>query len=442
MKNKLSILAAAVSAVLLATAGARAQGGGQSAGLLEEVMVTARKVTESMQSVPVAVNSLSGADMRALGATTTRDVLAFTPGATVTTAVADVSGISLRGVDSGNRGASEDSGVMVMVDGEVVSRGFMHNGNIYDVARVEVLRGPQGSTFGRNATAGVVNFVSERPSEDFDAGVIADLGDYNFRAVEAFVNGALGNGISGRLSGKYSARDGYTEHAFTGEDIDAQDDISLRGQLLFEPADDLAVLLKAHWADFHSDAFSPRKTNVFAEPVGMAPFTGWGFVQYEEVSRDPWKVINSTTGGGYDRQVWGALADIRWDIGDLSLVSITTYRNGEDDSNTDLGGTPYDLVLEQSTNDATTYSQELRLNNELQDAASFGWQMGLYYLHEEHERSADTVFLQGFASSSRMPVSIRHRSWASYPCRPWTISQRPSAWCRITKPTAMGCSGK
>lgn len=383
-----------MTAAILATQSAKAQDTVQSGGLLEEVMVTARKVTESMQSVPVAVNSMTESDMRALGVATTRDVLAFTPGATVTSAVADVSGITLRGISSGNRGASEDSGVMVMEDGEVISRGFMHNSNMYDMARVEVLRGPQGTTFGRNATAGVVNFINERPSQEFASRIIVDAGDYDTFAVEGYVNGALSDTISGRLSGKYSERDGYFEDAITGDDIDAQDDISLRGQLLFEPSDDLVILLKAHWTDFHSDSFSPRKNNDSSIPIEFQSFTGWDFISYSEVSDDPWKVVNTET-DGYDREIWGGLLDIQKDFGDLSLVSLTTYRDGEDESTADLGGTPYAIAIERAANDATTFSQEFRLNNQNQDDATFGWQLGVYYLHEEHDRSADTLFLDG-----------------------------------------------
>ena len=122
---------------------------------LEEVVVTARKVTENMQDVPVAVSSFSQETIEALNLHSARDVLAFTPGATANVLIADGSGLSLRGIASGNRGASEDAGLLIMKDNEVVSRGFMQNIPTFDIERVEVLRGPQGTTYGRNATAGV-----------------------------------------------------------------------------------------------------------------------------------------------------------------------------------------------------------------------------------------------------------------------------------------------
>ena len=274
-------------------------------GRLEEVIVSARKIDENMQSVPVAVNTMSGDDVRALGVSSTRDILAFTPGATTTVAVADVSGISLRGISSGFRGASEDSGVMVAEDGEVVSRGFMHNNDLYDLRSVEVLRGPQGTTYGRNATAGVVSYFTERPTDEFQSRIILDAGSHNTYGIEGFISGALNDDLSARVSGKYAERGGYFENPISGDDIDAQDSSSLRTQISYNPLDDFSVLLKLHWTDFHSDHFSPRKNNISSRPQGLADFTGWGFVEYYEVSSDPWKVFTSQKGMGYDREVWG-----------------------------------------------------------------------------------------------------------------------------------------
>ncbi|KGJ86574.1 TonB-dependent receptor [Colwellia psychrerythraea] len=355
-----------------------------SKGTLETITVTARKVVENLQEVPVAVNTMTSGDIRANNLATSQDVLGFTPGAEFTAATPENSGLSIRGVDSGGGGASSDTGVLVMEDGEVISRSFMQNNKTFDIGRIEVLRGPQGTTYGRNATAGVIHFIGNRPSDYNEGKITLNIGNYNLKSIEGFINGEITDGFSGRLSGIYESRDGYYEDANTGNSLDNEESYAVKAQVLYEPSDTLSVLFKTHASDLHNEHPLARKNAKYDEPMvtsipGVGPISA-----YMEVSDDPWKVVNSEA--DYKLKIWGASVEIQKQYETFNLYSLTSFRDGENSARVDLFGTPDDLVIENSENDAQTISQELRIDNAGKGEA-LEWQLGLFYLNEKHTRN-------------------------------------------------------
>jgi len=352
--------------------------------VLETIVVTARKVAENLQEVPVAVNTMKTADIRANNLATSQDVLGFTPGAEYVAATPENSGLSIRGVSSGGGGASSDTGVLVMEDGEVISRSFMQNNKTFDIGRIEVLRGPQGTTYGRNATAGVIHFIGNRPSDYNEGKVTLNIGNYNLNSLEAFINGELTDSVYGRLSGIYESRDGYYEDANTGDSLDNEKSYAVKAQVLYEPNDSLSVLFKAHASDLQNDHPLARKNTNYGEPL-VTSIPGFGPVaSYTEVSDDPFNVVNSDA--DYQLKIWGSSVEVQKQFDSFNLFSLLSFRNGENTARVDLFGTPDDLVIENSKNDAQTFSQELRIDN-AGKGAILEWQLGLFYLHEEHERN-------------------------------------------------------
>jgi iron complex outermembrane receptor protein len=364
------------------------------AAVLEEIVVTARKVEESLQDVPVAMSAMSGNFLKDLNIGSIDETLAFVPGATLISSSPGEQTFSIRGVSSGSEGASSDSGVMVMVDNETISRDFMRSAAMFDVQRVEILRGPQGTTYGRNATAGVMHVLNNTPTNEKLASVTVDVGDYSSSTIDGYINGAVNENVSGRLSFHTSDRDGYTEDALSGDDLDDWQENALRAQLLFEPSDELSILIRAHWSDENGGNPGPRKaydssiSDNFRFDPNAAPYT--------EVSNDPWKIQNSSD-LFYERKIKGLSAEVHWDLASVNLTSVTTYRDAEDKVRVDLFGTPRDLVVQNSANDASTLSQEIRFDNAGTDT-NIHWLAGAFYLNEEHKRDETKDILVGVTS--------------------------------------------
>jgi iron complex outermembrane recepter protein len=347
---------------------------------LEEVVVTARKISESVQDIPVAVNVFDSQTAKDLNITSVKDMVEFTPGATFASSFPGEQRVSIRGVSSGDGSASGGAGVLMMVDEEVIARDFMYSSAAFDISRVEVLRGPQGTTYGRNAAGGVVHVLSNLPTEETEIFTKINVGNYDLLETEAVLSGALTENALGRVALYTQKKDGYSEDAFTGKSVDDSDTTALRGTLLLEPSDDVEVILRANWSKDNKDNPAPRKLRDADQPDSAFAPT----LVLSEPSTDPWKVSNSD-GLYYDRDIWGLSATVNWSTENFDLTSITTYRQGEDDARVDLFGSSQDIVIQRSFNEAYTYSQEFRLSGSL-DNAGIQWLTGLYYLHEDHER--------------------------------------------------------
>jgi len=347
---------------------------------LEEVVVTARKISESVQDIPVAVNVFDNQTAKDLNINNVKDMIAFTPGATFASSFPGEQRLSIRGVSSGDGSASGGAGVLMMVDEEVIARDFMYSSAAFDISRIEVLRGPQGTTYGRNAAGGVVHVLSNLPSEETELYTKVNVGNYDLVETEAVINGALTDSTLGRVALYSQNKEGYSNDAVTGKSVDDSDTVALRGSLLFEPRDDLEVILRTNWSKDNKDNPAPRKLrNANQADDAFAPL-----LLISEASTDPWTVSNSD-GLFYDREIYGLSTTVNWSTDHFDLTSITTYRSGEDAARVDLFGSPQNIVVQDSFNDAYTYSQEVRLSGSL-DEVSLQWLTGLYYLHENHER--------------------------------------------------------
>ncbi len=361
-----------------ATASAQAGNGSGSRATLEEVVVVARKIDESQQSVPIAVSSVSEDTVRELNIRNVTDSLTLVPGTASNISTPSQQVHSIRGISSGSNSATADAGVLVMVDNEVISRSFMHSGTMYDVDRVEVLRGPQGTTYGRNSAGGVIHVLNRRPHQETEITADFNLGSHDLVSFDGVVNGALGERASGRLSIHFTDREGYFEDPETDRTLDDLTDYALRGQLLFDPADDWSILARAHYTKMELDNPGTKKPYDPSQPYD-SPFTS-----YTDPSSDPWDVQNSLD-TFYERDIWGLGLEVYKDFGTITLSSITSFRTGEDEALRDLFGTPGALLDEPSANDADTFAQELRLDNSAA-GSRVTWLAGLFYLKEDHFR--------------------------------------------------------
>lgn len=350
---------------------------------LEEVVVLARKIEENSQNVPISITALSADFVKQAGIRNIADTLSFTPGATLFSSSPLEQQYSIRGVSSGSEGAASESSVLLMQDGEVLARDFMRSAAYFDVAQIEVLRGPQGISYGKNATGGLVHILSKRPHDEFETELTLGLGNYNNRKLEGFINGPLARNLSARFSLSHSERDGYSKDIVTNKDLDHWQSTGLRAQLLYQSDDDLEVHLRAHWMD-EEGGQTPRKNydvnSPYSSPLGTS---------YTEVSPDPWTVSNSQNlDFGTTRSIQGLNIQLSKQFETLSLTSISTYRKAEAKMIRDGFGTPDDLFFSTSLDDAETFSQEIRLDNSLSDN-SIRWLTGLYVSKDRHHRIED-----------------------------------------------------
>jgi outer membrane receptor protein involved in Fe transport len=211
----------------------------QDAKALEEIIVTAQKRAESIQDVPIAVSAFSGAALEEQRLDGAYDLQNAVPNLVFSGGIGSTPNFNIRGVGSANGiGSTGDSGVLPHHNNVPLTVSRVGVADFYDVERVEVLRGPQGTLYGRNATGGVLNVITARPDlDDFNASTALEYADYDTRKAKGHVNIPMGGMFGFRLAGSYLQREGYTENIATGNDIDSRDLWSTRATLAFEPAD-------------------------------------------------------------------------------------------------------------------------------------------------------------------------------------------------------------
>lgn len=391
---------------------------------LEEVIVTAQKHAQSVNDVGITVNAFTGDQLRDMGVQSAEDVAVLTPGLTVTeTAATGVPAYTIRGVGFQDYSTAASSTVGLYFDEVAIPYAVMSRGVIFDIARVEVLKGPQGDLYGRNTTAGQINFVSNRPTEEFEAGITASIGRFSVFDVEGFVSGSLSDSVNSRLSFKtVQSSEGWQKSLTRDDELGEKDTLALR--TLFDIAlnDNAQLLLNVHYAKDDSDnrantAYDGRLIGVgqFSNPYKqLADYilpTGANFGQ-----TPPWyntddnraadwtnSYTSPVTGRTFDlrpkrdNELLGASAKLEWQFGDVTMTSITAYDQFERTESNDWDGGAFVDSSNINTTDLDVFSQELRFSAQTDDLL---WIAGLYYSYDEvdeyyHYFMNDSVFGEG-----------------------------------------------
>jgi iron complex outermembrane receptor protein len=401
-RKELNMGAVAIAAVIMAPLV-------QAELVLEEITVTAQKMENNLQETPLAVTAVTGDILREQGTISVGELLSNIPGATYTNFSKTQQQLSIRGISSGGEGAAADSSSLTLIDGVVISRAFAHSANMFDVSRVEVLRGPQGTLYGKNAVGGLVHIITNKPTEETEGYLEVNLGNYDAYSIEGAISGSLSDSVQGRLSIHADERDGYTEDRNTGKELDNVENYSARVQLAFNPSDTLSVLLRADYSRDNDDAV-PRKPVNPREPYD-SPFTS-----YTDGSSDPWDVENSDRSFFMDRTIWGASAEIQWELANHTLTSITAYRDANNEAIVDNFGSPDAIVWSFEDNDSDQFSQELRLDN-TKNADKLRWQVGVYLIQEDIERNDGRIIFAedpGFRTDQASIQEVETLSWGVF----------------------------
>ncbi|MEM9183073.1 MAG: TonB-dependent receptor plug domain-containing protein, partial [Pseudomonadota bacterium] len=242
------------------------------AQVIEEITVTAQKREQGVNDIGITVNAFTGQQLQELGVFSSEDLAVFTPGLTVNeTAATGVPLYSIRGVGFQDYSTGASSTVGLYFDEVAIPYTVMSRGLLFDVERVEVLKGPQGDLYGRNTTAGQINFVSRKPTEEFDASVVINYGRFNTVDVEGFVSGPLSDRVQGRFAMKTTqSNEGWQQSATRDDELGEKDVTAVRGMLNFDLSDSATLLVNVHHVDDQSD--NRANTAYDGRIVGLGEF--------------------------------------------------------------------------------------------------------------------------------------------------------------------------
>jgi iron complex outermembrane receptor protein len=415
--------------------------------ILEEITVTAQKREQNLQEVPIAISAFTGAQMNAMGVQESFDIATFTPGVHISGNLAGQNTqFSIRGVTQNDFNDIIEAPNAVYLDEGYIAIAQGQTFAIFDLERVEILKGPQGTLFGRNATGGAVNYVSMKP--DFDnfggymdltAGQFDVPNDASRYTVEAAVTGPIGDKAAGRLAIRYNNQDAYLENRFpegqfnappganAGKDLGDDDTIAGRGTLAFRPSDKLEVTVMGSYAksDVATGPYQSKPTiavvengeitNVINTPPDetrlsiagdqdgggnvfdgstLLPGGGIGlpgrlvpggdFFGYIDPDGDDFTFSGDFAfDNNGSTETSGLYARVNWELqGGSEFTSITDYKSYDKSLFIDVDAAPVNQLANYAGVNAETYTQEFRLNGE---AERLRWVTGAYFLYIDNE---------------------------------------------------------
>lgn len=367
-------------ATALAIAGLPAMAAAQSSAL-EEVMVTAQKLEQDLQSVPVAVSAISANELEQRNITRLDDIESSVPSLVIheNTGLSNGAAIFIRGVGEDDSRIGADPAVALYIDDQYYGRQMGALMELIDIERVEVLRGPQGTLYGRNSNGGAIKVYSRRPSEDTEISVDATFGSDNLMVGKFRAAGALTDNLLGQFAVGARRRDGFYEGPGIDDELgEVEQNFALAG--LTYLAGDWTFDFKIDYTDDQSD---PNISNTADE--------GWRlsgpllFPSSEIVLGIPGLWDNLTQDDVYaDTEIFGSSLAIDGRLGEMDFKSITGYRSTEGDMKTRLG-----FYYEQDV-EYTSFSQEFQLS--MVDGEGFDWLGGLYYYEENAEQYTQFFF--------------------------------------------------
>ncbi len=248
---------------------APAASGGEQEVAIEEIVVTAQRRSEGLSSVPIAVSALNGEALAERQIRTTADLQLQLPSVTFTKDNFTSSNFTIRGIGQSVIATSSDQGTGVHYNDMPLTYPRLFEAELFDLERVEVLRGPQGTLYGRNATGGVINIITAKPDFRFKGSGSVEYGNYDGVRVEGMINAPLSSRLAVRVAGLYVNRDGYTRNLYDGSRIDGRDQYAFRGSLRYEPSDDWTVDLNGYYYHENSDRARSQKQLCHRDPTGI-----------------------------------------------------------------------------------------------------------------------------------------------------------------------------
>ena len=373
----------------------------------QEIIVTAERRETRVQETPLAISVVSGDTLANKQIISALDIANQAPSLQIGIANGQAR-IAIRGIGYGGIRPGDEGRVAFYSDGVYISRPSAQLGTFFDVDRVEILRGPQGTLYGRNATGGAISVLSRRPTSDASGYVNFTAGNYGLLQVEAALSGPISNTLSARVAVKTINRDGYGENGFTGSDIDNANTRAIRASLLWEPSSDFELLLTG-------DYYKENDRNYAPHAIGLGYLANPPLGARLDFSRD---VLLDADPENW-RESYGVTANATYNLSDsVSLKTILAYRRSDLRTIWDADGTTAPNTIGNVQEPARQTSAEVQLNG---DSGRLNWVVGGFFFDESvfsFTRSAFTsaifggadVIVQGNHSYAR----LKTRAFAAF----------------------------
>ncbi|MDR3510748.1 MAG: TonB-dependent receptor [Caulobacteraceae bacterium] len=370
-------LGAALTAAMAAAAGQAATAPPPAGGApetVEEVVITAQKRAENMQAVGMSVESVSANTLAKLGVNKLQDIQSAAPSVTFGDG-GEQGRYGIRGIVDYSRNAGYDSRVGVYIDGVYIGRSYLNNQTLLGVQQVDVLRGPQGTLFGKNTDAGVISITTRKPSSTFGGTAEAEVGNYGEYRLSALVNGPITTGLDGQFAITRNYSDGYYHNVQLHNDNMGQDGIAARAQLRWRPTDKLDINLSVDGLrDFNSTLH-----------YSYLPTAGSDVYNFKSYNHDH-AVINS----------WGTALNVDYQLGGgYQLTSISALRGGSQYLNFNNEVTTFPLLTAVFREQTHQFSEELRVASPKTE--HYDWVAGLYYFNQLNDEKSADEFGSGMA---------------------------------------------
>jgi iron complex outermembrane receptor protein len=392
-----AVATATLALAMPSVAFAQTDDGAESGGL-DEIVVTATKREEGLQDVAVAVTALGAEQLRNEAITDLSQIAAQIPSFTFQSQNSMESEMFIRGVGSVRlNGATSDPSIGTFFNEIYIGRRGSATPPIFDLARVEVLRGPQGTLFGKNIVGGAINLISAAPSADFGYGGSFSFGNYNGIVTEGYITGELAEGLSARLALFRESHDGYAENVINGQELEDKDSTAGRISLAWDPSANLRISLIA---DYSRDFGGGPSRHAVDDPT----VPGLSFIT-PNIPADV-RTNSSPYFQNAERDTAGFTARVEWDLGSTSLTYLAGVRYGSADGVwTQAGAGSPPSITDSTLTQHEMYqglTQEIRLASDADQP--FRWIAGLYYLDENTSRSSRNTaisFLPGGPGGTR-----------------------------------------
>lgn len=417
---------AVCTAALLSAPHAAAQS--ESAGL-ETITVTAQRRAESLQAVPLAISAFSGEALTNAGVFSFNDIETLVPSLEIENAFGGGQPqIRLRGVGFDDYAANNTPAVGIYVDEVAYPVPAMTQGLLFDVQRVEVLRGPQGTLYGRNTTGGAVNFVTNKPTDELTAGLRTEFGNFERWQAEAFVSGPLHEQVSARLAVITEQGGAWQVNRDTGEELGDVDRTAVRATIAIDE-DALQIRATGHYYYDKSDGVGAYLLNdytsngqgtILADTNNRA--TGWGV-------SDAFAAETGLSAGDKpfrDNEGFGANVRVDYDFGAFTLTSLTSYEQLRRREFNDWDGTAIGAAEVLFNSEPSVFAQEVRLTSDADEEAPLDWILGIYYADEDLTELYQSDFQDSFGLTARTPYEQEARTIAIFGQADYAITERLS----------------
>ena len=407
-----------------------------SAAVLEEIVVTAQKREQNLQDVSVTVTAFTGDTIEELGLQDPRDIANLMPNVSVQSKE-NFPSFNIRGIQLLDFSDSNESPVSFYIDEVYYGTPAGQVGELFDIERAEVLRGPQGTLYGRNSTGGLVHFITRKPTEEFEARGSFEYASDDEIIGQLSVSGSLSDSVRGRIAGKVHQRDGWQTGGL-GQELASVDTWSLRGMLEMEVSDSMTALVTVNGTTINNAVEAVTSVGLNNPNIPVPLFPGPGAPTIFPVpcfdqaavlrgecvnffgvpsSTDPER-SQTEANLSNDTNLWGANLKLVWGISDvMQVTSITAYNSIDKDVVSDADGSIAPIGHTEYFVDSESFSQEIRLTG---NTEKLDWIAGAFYYDDDKDRLDFSVpvvvalFGGGFPYSFNSEATLETKSWALF----------------------------